>query len=398
MQRVKGSEIRSVGRKIAARNSAGLIKFSAGIPDESLFPAAELKAATIPLFDEPLLPSLQYGLTKGDSRLIHLIAQRMRQTEGMDIPEKNILITTGCQQGISLSSVALLDRDDVVLVEKPTYMDGLNASIPYECRFIGIETDDDGMVPKALEQALRTMQRVKMIYVIPNFQNPTGKAWPLYRRREFMEVVRRYPDVMVIEDNPYGELRFRGEFVPSLKSFDVNGQVIYLGSFSKVLSPGLRVAWVVAHDDLIEKLEILKEGFDLQSNQFAQAQVVNYLLNNDLGIHVEKLRAAYKEKCDTMLREIKRAFPSEAKVVEPDGGMFIWVSLPDYINTSDMLEQALDAGVSYIPGISFFADGRGTNGMRLNFTSNSTEQIVVGVERLARVVWNNIRRDGLENG
>ena len=391
MQRVKGSEIRSVGKKIAARNSADLIKLSAGIPDEALFPAEELKAATLPLFDEPLLPSLQYGLTKGDTRLVHLIAERMKQAERMEIPEKNILITTGCQQGISLSSVALLDKGDVVLVEKPTYMDGLNASIPYECRFIGVETDDDGMVAEALETALRTIPRVKMIYVIPNFQNPTGKAWPLKRRREFMDVIQKFPDLMVVEDNPYGELRFRGAFIPSLKSFDTRGQVIYLGSFSKVLSPGLRVAWVVAHDDLIEKLEILKEGFDLQSNQFAQSQVVNYLLQNDLTAHVEKLRAAYKEKCDTMLREIKRTFPPEAKVIEPDGGMFIWVSLPEYINTSDMLAEALDAGVSYIPGISFFADGRGTNGLRLNFTSNSCERIKLGIERLAGVIRKNIR-------
>ncbi|MEA5048658.1 MAG: PLP-dependent aminotransferase family protein [Eubacteriales bacterium] len=391
MKRVKGSEIRSVGKKIASRNSADLIKLSAGIPDEALFPAEALQAATLPLFEEPLLPSLQYGLTKGDTRLIHLIAERMRQAERMEIPEKNILITTGCQQGISLSSVALLDKGDAVLVEKPTYMDGLNASIPYECRFIGIETDDSGMVAASLEDALRTVPRVKMIYVIPNFQNPTGKAWPMKRRQEFMEVVRKFPDVMVVEDNPYGELRFRGEFIPSLKSLDTLGQVIYLGSFSKILSPGLRVAWVVAHDDLIEKLEILKEGFDLQSNQFAQSQVVNYLMQNDLTAHVEELRMAYREKCDTMLREIKRTFPPEAKVIEPDGGMFIWISLPDYINTSDMLEEALDAGVSYIPGISFFADGRGTNGMRLNFTSNSCERITIGVDRLAKVIQNNIR-------
>ncbi|MDR3552029.1 MAG: PLP-dependent aminotransferase family protein [Clostridia bacterium] len=386
MLRVKGSEIRSVGKKIASRSNPDLIKFSAGMPDAALFPAKALLEATVPLFSDPERASLQYGLTKGDTDLIGLIAGRMKAVEHMDIDPGNILITTGCQQGISLSAVALLDKGDAVLVESPSYMDGLNACIPYECDFVGIETDDDGMVAEALDRELDANPRAKLIYVIPNFQNPTGKAWPFKRRQDFMAVVKKHPDIMVVEDNPYGELRFRGKFVPSLKSMDTNGQVIYLGSFSKVLSPGLRVAWVIANDELVEKLEILKEGFDLQSNQFAQVQVVNYLRNNDLTAHVELLRAIYKRKCDLMLGAIKEQFPEQAKVIEPDGGMFIWVSLPERINTSEMLDDALEAGVSYIPGVSFYADGKGTDGMRLNFTSTPDERILVGVRRLADVI------------
>lgn len=385
MKKVRGSEIRNVGKKIASKKDREIIRFSAGLPDASLFPLQELAEVTNKLLKPDQADALQYGATKGEEELLEILAERMRKREHIKTEAENVLITTGCQQGIALSSMAFLDKGDVVLLEKPSYLDGLNACIPFECDFIGIDTDDHGMIINDLQKVLSENKKVKLIYVIPNFQNPTGKAWSLERRKQFMELVNKYDDIMVIEDNPYGEIRFKGEFVPSLKSMDTKEKVVYLSSFSKVLCPGLRVAWACGNAELIEKMEILKEGMDLQSNQLAQMQVLGFLKKYDLDKHIEKLKTEYKKKCDTMIKAMKEYFPKEVKFTIPEGGMFLWVELPERVNTSELLDDALEAGVAYIPGSSFFADASGKNTMRLNFTSVSEEQIAKGIKNLAGV-------------
>ncbi|MCI2062938.1 MAG: PLP-dependent aminotransferase family protein [Eubacteriaceae bacterium] len=394
MNTVRGSVIRDVASEIASRNNKELIQLSGGLPQGSLFPIKELKDVTdLILSDEDkAIESLQYGLTKGDTELLGILSERLQKVEKMDIDMSNILITTGCQQGISLVSTALLDLHDTVIIEKPSYLDGLNATLPYECNIVGVDTDEEGIVIRSLERALDELHKVKLIYVIPNFQNPTGKAWTLDRRLEFLELLgqEKYDHIHILEDNPYGEIRFRGEFIPSLKSLDKNNKVIYLGSFSKIMCPGLRVGYVVGEKSFVDRLEEIKEGADLQSNQFAQSQIREYLKKYDIDRHVQEIRDVYKVKADVMISAIKQELGDVVNYVVPDGGIFMWMEVPEYINTSAMLSDALDANVSYIPGASFFADGSGTNTLRLNFSMSSEDQIKEGIKRLAGVIKSKI--------
>lgn len=390
MKVVRGSVIRDVATEIAARNNPNLIKLSGGLPDESLFPMKELQKAAEKIFNTPELykEALQYGLTRGDTELVHLITERMKRIEKMKITEHNVLIVTGCQQGISLCSTALVDRGDTILIEKPSYLDGLNAALPYEPNIVGVDTDESGIRIDALEAAIMANPNTKIVYVIPNFQNPTGKAWPLEKRKEFLTFMSQpqYRHITILEDNPYGEVRFRGEKVPCLKSLDTTGQVVYLGSYSKILSPGLRIAYVISDDtEFIDRLEEIKEGADLQSNQFSQVHVREYMKMYDLDEHVKEICANYKERCDALVEIMKKEFPEGFSFTIPDGGMFLYVTCPENFDTGKMLKDALDAEVSYIPGASFNADGSGKNTMRLNFTANDIPHLQEGVRRLAKV-------------
>lgn len=383
MNRVKGSEIRNVGKKIAAVTDHKIYKLSAGLPDAALFPLKELQEVTKNALENRFIESLQYGPTKGEVELLDILSKRMKENENMDVSPAEILVTTGCQQGIALTSMAFLDKGDVVLVENPSYLDGLNACIPFESEFVGVDTDDEGMILAEVKKALEENPTTKLIYVIPNFQNPTGRAWSKERREDFIAFMREYPEIMIIEDNPYGEIKFSDKETPTLKSMDKYNQVIYLSSFSKILCPGMRVAWMCGEERMIEKMEILKEGMDLQSNQLAQIQVIEYIKNYDINKHVEKLIGAYKKKCETMIRVIKEEFPKGVGYTEPEGGMFLWVELPKEFDTSLLIDRALEKGVAYIPGESFFAGDDGKNALRLNFTSVSEEEIVQGIKALA---------------
>lgn len=390
MQTVRGSVIRDVATEIAARNNPNLIKLSGGLPDGDLFPMKELQAAAERVFQDPELykEALQYGLTRGDTELVELITERMRRLEGMKITERNVLIVTGCQQGISLCSTALINQGDTILIEKPSYLDGLNAALPYEPNIVGVETDEAGIRIDALKKAIEDNPNTKVVYVIPNFQNPTGKAWPLSKRKEFLEFMSQpqYRHIAILEDNPYGEVRFRGDRVPCLKAMDTTGQVIYLGSYSKILAPGLRIAYVISDDtDFIDRLEEIKEGADLQSNQFSQVHVREYMKMFDLDEHVQDICADYKKRCDALVAAMEKEFPEGFTFTIPDGGMFLYVTCPENFDTGKMLKDALDAEVSYIPGASFNADGSGKNTMRLNFTANDIPHLQEGVSRLAKV-------------
>lgn len=388
MNMVKASAIRASQKKIAAKVASGgsVISFAAGLPDPNLFPLDEITDVTETVLKERGSFALAYGPTKGENELLELLAKRMKDEENIDTKPENIIITTGSQQGIAVSAMILLDKGDIVVTENPSYLGAINAFRPYECDFLGIDTDEEGIVTKDLDKLLSENPKVKIIYVIPTFQNPTGKTWSLQRRKDFMEVVNKYDDVIVIEDNPYGEIRFTDEPLPTLKSLDTKDKVLYLGSFSKVLCPGFRVAWMCGDKDIIDKAELLKQGIDLQSNQFSQAQVIEFLKKYDLNKHIEKIRAEYKKRCFLMLDTIKEHFPEEVNYTTPDGGMFIWVELPKEINVDDLLDKAIDAGVAYVSGESFFANNGPKNTMRLNYTTMPEEQIVEGIKILANVI------------
>ncbi len=388
MNMVKASAIRASQKKIAAKVASGgsVISFAAGLPDPNLFPLDEITDVTETVLKERGSFALAYGPTKGENELLELLTKRMKDEENIDTKPENIIITTGSQQGIAVSAMILLDKGDIVVTENPSYLGAINAFRPYECDFLGIDTDEEGIVTKDLDKLLSENPKVKIIYVIPTFQNPTGKTWSLQRRKDFMEVVNKYDDVIVIEDNPYGEIRFTDEPLPTLKSLDTKDKVLYLGSFSKVLCPGFRVAWMCGDKDIIDKAELLKQGIDLQSNQFSQVQVIEFLKKYDLNKHIEKIRAEYKKRCFLMLDTIKEHFPEEVNYTTPDGGMFIWVELPKEINVDDLLDKAIDAGVAYVSGESFFANNGPKNTMRLNYTTMPEEQIVEGIKILANVI------------
>ncbi len=382
MDRVKASAIRAVQKRIASK--PGVISFAAGLPDPALYPLADITEATDRLLAQEGRKALSYGLTKGYGPLLELLVQRMKDKEGVECGLENLTITSGSQQGLALSAMMFVDEGDVVIAENPSYLGGINACRPYGPVFMGVDTDEDGMVMEDLERVLRETPRAKMIYVIPNFQNPTGKAWTLERRKRFMEIVSQY-DIMVVEDNPYGEIRFKGEHLPCLKSMDTKGQVVYLGSFSKILSPGLRVAWICAAPEVAAMAERLKEGMDLQCNEFTQMMTVYYLQKYDIEAHIRHIQATYKARCDLMLEQIAKHFPASVKYTNPEGGMFIWLELPENLNADELLDEAIDAGVAYIPGEFFYANNGPKNTIRMNFTTVSDEDIIKGIEILGNV-------------
>jgi Transcriptional regulators containing a DNA-binding HTH domain and an aminotransferase domain (MocR family) and their eukaryotic orthologs len=383
MEMIKPSAIRSVQKRIAATEN--VISFAAGLPDPALFPLDDLEKATSRMIREKGELAFQYGLTKGYDPMIDKLVERMRNKEKVDASAANIILTTGSQQGLALCAMMFLDEGDVVVAENPSYLGGINACRPYGVSFIGVDTDDEGMDTKELDKVLAENPSVKILYVIPNFQNPTGKAWSLQRRKDFMEVINKY-DVIVVEDNPYGEIRFKGEFVPSLKSMDTQGKIVYLGSFSKILAPGLRIAWICADPEVVKEAELIKEGWDLQCNQFVQVQAVQYMEDFDLEAHIAEIQQLYMKKCDLMLEMMDKEFPENVKYTRPEGGMFIWVELPENVDADVLLDTALAHGVAYIPGEPFFANGGPKNTIRMNFTTVSEEQIKKGIKILGDVL------------
>ncbi len=386
MSELKPSDIREVMKMIAA--NPGTISFAGGLPDPKLFPSEAIREATDKILRENPGVGLQYGLTLGRIPLREKIVGLMER-EGVKATIDNIAITTGSQQAITLSTMLLLNQGDVIITENPSYLGALAAFKPFEASYIGVSGDDQGMFMDELEEVLEKTPKAKMIYVISNFQNPTGRTWSLERRRKLVEIADNY-DLPIIEDNAYGEVRFEGERVPSIKSLDTEGRVIHLGSFSKILSPGLRVGWVCADKDIILKYELLKNGSDLQSAELAQMQVDEYLENNDLDTHLDKIKKAYKERRDLMIKMINEEFPKEAKYYYPEGGMFIWVELPSHVNTRELLKKAIESKVAFVPGGSFYPQGDCESSMRINFSTMENEKIVEGIKILGKLLEESI--------
>ncbi len=382
---MKASEIREL---LKLTENPNIISFAGGLPDPKAFPLDKIKEIVNRLLDEKGGQILQYGTTEGVTELRKAIADRMNK-KGMNITYKNVLITAGSQQALDLISKTFLDPGDMIIVGAPTYLGGTNAFKSYNADMEGVPLDEDGIDPELLAAKLHMLQmhgkHPEILYLIPSFQNPAGVTITEERRREILEVAREY-DMIVIEDSPYSELRYSGENVPSMKSMDTDGRVIYLGTFSKILAPGFRVAWCIAEKDLLNKLTIVKQAADLCTNTLGQHIASEYVTRGYLDEHVEKIKALYIGKRDKMLVAMDKYFPPEAKWTKPDGGMFIWVTLPEYIDTKEMFPRAIENNVAYVNGAAFFADHSGKNTMRLNFTYATDEQIDIGIKRLADTI------------
>ena len=386
MDNLKPSDIREAMKMIAA--NPGTISFAGGLPDPNLFPAEAMKSATDKILTENSNAALQYGLTLGRVSLREKIVEIMKR-EGVETTVDNIAITTGSQQAITVAAMLLLEEDSVIITENPSYLGAFAAFKPFATNYVGVNGDEEGMLMDELEETLKNTPKAKMIYVIPNFQNPTGRTWSLERRKKLLELATKY-DLPILEDNAYGEVRFEGERVPSIKSMDIEGRVIYLGSFSKILSPGLRVGWACADKEVILKYELVKNGLDLQSAELAQMQVDGFLDENDLDDHIAKINKVYKERRDLMIKTIDEEFPKEAKYFYPEGGMFVWVNLPSHVNTRELLVKAIEKRVGFVPGGSFYPKGDCESSMRLNFSTMENDKIVEGIKILGSILKENI--------
>lgn len=382
MDGMKASDIREL-LKLTTRPE--IISFAGGLPAPELFPVEDIKAATDAVMDEQGRAALQYGQTEGYLPLRQKIVERMAAKNAIQTTPDNIILTAGSQQGLDYCGKLFLNPGDVVVMESPSYLGAINAFQAYEPNFVEVPTDDDGMIMEELDKVLATTENVKLIYVIPDFQNPSGRTWPLERRKKFLEIINKY-GVPAIEDNPYGELRFKGEYQPALKSMDTEGLIIYMGTFSKIMAPGYRIGWTCANEEIIEKLNLIAQAAALQTSTIAPMIIAKYMDMFDLDAHVDKIRETYKHRCQLMINTMKETFPPEAKFTDPDGGLFTWVELPDYVNTRDLAAKALDMGVAFVPGSGFYPNGGNNCCMRLNYSCMPDDRIVEGVKRLAEVI------------
>lgn len=382
MEGLKASDVREL---LKLTQSGEIISFAGGLPAPELFPVEDLAAATQRVLEREGQKALQYSTTEGYMPLREMLAQRMEAVCGIHATADEVLITTGSQQALDLTGKLLLDEGDTVLCESPTYVGAIAALNVFSPRWIEIPTDNEGMDVEALQRRLENCDRIKLIYVVPNFQNPTGITWSLERRRRFAEVAMQH-SVAVVEDNPYGELRFEGIPLPPIKSFDTKGQVVYLGTFSKILSPGMRIGWLTAAKPLYDKYVILKQGGDLHTSTLSQMQVAAYLELFGIDRHLAHMRGVYRERRDAMIRSLEKEMPRCVSFSRPAGGLFLWVELPGHLDARELLRRSLELQVAFVPGGSFYPKGNKENTLRLNYSNMPVSRIEEGIRRLSQAV------------
>lgn len=379
---LKASEIREL---LKLTEMPDIISFAGGLPAPELFPIKKFEQISARVLEEDGEAALQYSTTEGYKPLRKIIADERMAPAGVNVNENDIMITAGSQQGIEFSAKIFIDKGDFIICESPSYLGALNAFQAYEPRFIEIPMDDDGMIIDELENALKAHPEAKMIYTIPDFQNPTGKTMSVERRKRLAEISGKY-EIPVIEDNPYGELIYEGNRHPSIKSFDKNGYVVYLGTFSKTFCPGLRLGWVCADPEILQKYIIVKQGADLQCSTISQREAALFMQTWKLDEHITEIKKVYKIRRDLMVDSIKKYFPEDIKYTYPLGGLFTWVELHEDIDAAELLKEALEKKVAFVPGGSFFPNGGRTNYFRLNYSNMSEEKIVEGIKRLGEVI------------
>jgi 2-aminoadipate transaminase len=378
-----------------------VISLAGGLPDTSTFPPESYAAIHQQVAAEACAKALQYGPTEGQEQVKRCIIDVMAAegTTGIDVDD--IIVTTGGQQVIDLVCKTLIDPGDVVVAEAPTYPGAVPSFCAYEADVVQIEMDADGMRIDELEETLDRLEaegrRPKFIYTIPNFQNPAGVTMSLPRRRRLVEVAAER-ELLVLEDNPYGLLRYEGDALPTLRSLDGGEFVIYLGTFSKILSAGLRLGWTVAPRPVLEKINLGKQGADLCTSSMTQCFVAAYFEQTRWQDYLGSLTGIYRRRRDIMLDALAEHFPPESTWTHPDGGLFLWATLPDFIDTTDLLARALQENVAFVPGRAAFLDGRGGSSMRLNFSGVGDADIREGIRRIGKVVREQVELYGTLTG
>lgn len=361
-----------------------VISLAGGLPDTSTFPAEVFTLEMDRIARTSLAEALQYGPTEGTG-LVREQITRVMAAENMEVDPKEVTVTTGGQQAIDLISKVLLDPGDVLICEAPTYPGAIPTFLTYEADIRQIECDRDGMRIDLLEDLLKRLaldgRRPKFIYSVPTFQNPAGVTMSLERRLRLVELAAEH-EVIVVEDNPYGLLRFDGEALPTLHNLDAGGYVVYLGTFSKILSAGLRLGWIVAPRPIREKVVLGKGASDLCTSTLTQDFAGHYFQDDNWTTYIDELRRIYRRRRDTMIAAIERSFPAGFTRSHPDGGLFLWATMPDGIDTGNLLAKSLRHGVAFVPGTAAYVDGRGTHSMRLNFSGVSEDEITEGIRRI----------------
>lgn len=380
-QAFRPSAIRAFAKLI---NDPNIISFAGGVPNPETFPAERIAVIAEKVVREKRAIALQYGPTRGLPRLCASIAT-LCGARGIECTADDVLTTTGSQQALDLIAHTLLDPGDVVAVELPTYIGGSASFFARSAELVGVAQDDEGIVPESLRE-VASRRRIKLLYTIPNFQNPSGRLMTQERRAAVLEIAEEF-DFLVIEDDPYGELVYvDGADTTSMTSRDNNGRVLYLGSFSKVLAPGLRCGWIVAAKPLLEKLEFAKQAADLCSGMLDQSIVDELIAGGELGPQIERVRTFYRGKRGVMMASLEEHFSAKAQWTSADGGLFTWLTFHEDIDTAARINDAVAHGVAYIPGGPFFVDGSGRNTMRLTFAKESDARIREGIAKLAEVV------------
>ncbi|HXG65837.1 MAG TPA: PLP-dependent aminotransferase family protein [Blastocatellia bacterium] len=380
MSRIGVSAVREILR---VTEKPEIISFAGGLPAPELFPVEALARAHAEVFASAGAAAMQYSTTEGWGPLREWIASRLRQ-KGIDADPDRVLITSGSQQGIHLAAQVFLDPGDVVVVENPCYLAALQVFNGCEASFITVDSDDEGMRVDQLENVLR-QSRPKLIYVVPNFHNPKGTTLSLARRERLVDLAHRY-GVPILEDDPYGELRYQGEHLPPLAALDKNGMVIYLSTFSKTLSPGMRIGWLHASREVRRAIITVKQSADLHTSTIQQRAAARLLESFEYDGHVARICKLYGERCRQMLKSLEKHFPEETHWTRPEGGMFLWVELPEGIQGEELLEDALKERVAFVPGTSFFAENGPRNFIRLNFSNSKPAVIEEGIRRIGEAM------------
>jgi len=359
-----------------------VISFAGGLPNRDLFPLEEIKAATAKLLEESGKDVLQYSSSEGYRELREWIAARYLK-KGMTIDPDNILITAGSQQGLDLLGKTILNEGDSVVIEEPGYLGAIQAFSIYRSRFHPVPVHDGGIDIELLGQTL-TQYPAKLMYCVPNFQNPSGISYSAENRIQVADILRG-KNILLVEDDPYGELRFLGQDKPSFHKL-IPDNTVLLGSFSKIVIPSFRIGWIAARHDVMEKLVIAKQASDLHTNYFGQRVILQYLKDNDIDAHIEKIREAYGMQRDAMVSAIREYFPAAVHYTEPEGGMFLWITLPEGLSAMEVFKRAIELKVAFVPGDPFYVNRTNVNTLRLNYSSVDAETIRTGIKRLGEVL------------
>lgn len=373
-----------------------MISFAGGLPAPETFPVSDLKEIIEEVIEKHGADALQYGTTEGDPLLREALAE-WHESQGLKAETENIIITTGSQQAIDLISRIFIDRGDYVLCGLPSYLGGLNTFLSYGARMKGIRVDSDGMVPEEIEKTVKEIknkgEKIKFLYVIPDFQNPSGTTIPESRRKQIIETAEKY-DFLIVEDCPYREIRFEGEPQKLMFELDNSGRVITLFTFSKIFAPGFRVGWVLGNPVILDKIVMAKQTADLCTSAFVQKVIAIYIKKGLLETNIRKTISLYRTRRDQMLKCLRRYMPTGVSWTEPGGGLFLFVTLPSYLDSDVIFSRAILENVAFVAGSTFFCDNTGRNTFRINFSFSDTQTIEKGIIRLASVIKSAIEEHG----
>lgn len=379
---LKPSLVREI---LKAASVPGTIAFAAGNPASEAFPIDDVKRISSEIFANDPILALQYGVTEGYGPLIDELTSFARSRYGVGTENDSLMVTSGAQQVMDLVTKVLCNEDDIVICENPSFIGSLNCFRSYGARLVGVPLEDDGICISALEDALKSNSKAKVLYTIPNFQNPAGVTMSYEKRKAVYELASKY-DIIILEDNPYGDLRVSGEDIPAIKTLDTEGRVVYAGTFSKVISPGIRVGYAVGPKDLISKMVVGKQTSDVHTTMFSQLLVYRWLTECDVSAHMQRMHEIYGRKLELMCGLIDSELGDAVTYIKPQGGLFVWCKLREDINMMTFCKKAADAHVAVVPGVAFLTDETAkTQYIRLNFSTPSDEDIIKGMKILGEI-------------